>query len=646
MSRSKRFAHSLVSGYVLLGANMIYTFASVPLALKYLSNAEFALWGLATQIAGYVAMVDFGLSASASRVLIDFKDQRASGEYGSIVKTGTLVGVTQGTLVILVGVMVSLFIAPLIVKEENLRHDFKWLMIGQCVLVGVGFYTRILNHMLTAHQRFDVSNYTSAGLFVMSYAVMWWCFEQGCGVFSTLWGLASGTFIAVGVNWWACAKLKFFPDHGQWGSTSWKAFKELFNYARDFFLFAIGSQLINASQLILLTMLIGLEATAAWSICIRPFLVLSQVVYRIFDYSSAALAEMMVRGERLLLQKRFREIVMFSTSLSVAAAVMLALCNSAFIGLWTSGRINSIRVFPSDIKAKSLEQFIAVLSSPTNAFTSEVWKTVSPEVRTKLQTPPANDEARDELKKTLALELNRTFTNGNLIAAATLDKTQLSEETLALAAGSESKGDAKFRLNRFIFEDLFPEDFSSSRKSHWSQWNDVLLGVWLVICVMLNSHIGLVGQTKEFRLLRYLAFIEGVVFVAMSFLVCRFGGMTLMLVLSIVCSAAIRLPYGWYRTRTYFSIPQSEVVGWHHSASRMLISLLPAAVATWWFTRHLPEITRLCAIVVVMGLWTTHVMARHGLSPTVRGEFLKRVPSRVRPLLSILGFGSLPEKTS
>ena len=79
---------------------------------------------------------------------------------------------------------------------------------------------------------------------------------------------------------------------------------------------------------------------------------------------------------------------------------------------------------------------------------------------------------------------------------------------------------------------------------------------------------------------------------------------------------------------------------------RKLISLLPAAVATWWFTRHLPEITRLCAIVVVMGLWTTHVMARHGLSPTVRGEFLKRVPSRVRPLLSILGFGSLPEKTS
>ena len=95
MSRFKRFAHALLSGYVLLGANMVYTLASVPLALHYLSKAQFGLWALVTQVAGYVALVDFGLSASASRVLIDHKDQRASGNYGSMVQTGALVGLTQ-----------------------------------------------------------------------------------------------------------------------------------------------------------------------------------------------------------------------------------------------------------------------------------------------------------------------------------------------------------------------------------------------------------------------------------------------------------------------------------------------------------------------------------------------------------------------
>ena len=45
MSRFKRFTHSLLSGYVLLGANILYTFASVPLALHYLSEKEIGLWG-------------------------------------------------------------------------------------------------------------------------------------------------------------------------------------------------------------------------------------------------------------------------------------------------------------------------------------------------------------------------------------------------------------------------------------------------------------------------------------------------------------------------------------------------------------------------------------------------------------------------
>ena len=64
MSRIKRFAHSLVSGYVFLGANALYTLASVPLALHYLSKPEFGLWAVATQIAGYLMLIDFGLGTS------------------------------------------------------------------------------------------------------------------------------------------------------------------------------------------------------------------------------------------------------------------------------------------------------------------------------------------------------------------------------------------------------------------------------------------------------------------------------------------------------------------------------------------------------------------------------------------------------
>jgi O-antigen/teichoic acid export membrane protein len=643
MSRLKRFAHSLISGYVLLGANMIYTLASVPLALKYLSKAEFGLWALATQVAGYVALVDFGLSASASRVLIDHKDRRASGDYGSIVQTGALVGFTQGTLVILVGLVVALFIGPVLKVDVALQHDFKWLMIGQCVLIGVGFYTRILNHMLTAHQRYDISNYTSAILFALSFAVMWWCFEHGFGVYSTLWGLASGTFIVIAVNIWACARLGFIPGHGEWGRPSWVAFKELFVFARDFFVFAVGAQLINASQLILLTRFSGLEAATTWSVCTRTFLVLSQLVFRIFDYSSAAFAEMMVRGERVLLQKRFREIVALSVSLSVAAAVMLALCNSAFVSVWTSGRINSLKVFPVDFKEPA--QLVIKLRGGADVFSQSLWKTFPAEIQGQLLPPVTGDEKKkaltdeekDRLKTMLAAEFNRIFQNESLFAQERFDKGRLSEETLSLAGAPTASTD-KFQLNRYLVEDCFPEEFASSRKSHWSPWNDLLLGVWLVVCVIVHAHTGLVGQTKEFKFLRYLTFIEGVVFIGLNAVLQRFGGMTMMLVLSIVVNLTMELPYGWHRTREYFSISRGEVAGWHRSILGLLVWLVPAAVATWWFTRGQVDFTRLWVVGAVMGVWTTFILLRFGLSPAVHNEILKRAPRWLRPVFVAMGY--------
>ena len=87
MSRIKRFAHSFLSGYAQLGANVFFTLASAPLALHYLSADEFGLWIVTSQIAGYIALMDFGLNASAARIFIDYKDEPQRGEYGGIIQT-------------------------------------------------------------------------------------------------------------------------------------------------------------------------------------------------------------------------------------------------------------------------------------------------------------------------------------------------------------------------------------------------------------------------------------------------------------------------------------------------------------------------------------------------------------------------------
>src|SRR4030095_333604 len=97
MSRVKRFAHSLASGYVLLGVNIVYALVQGRMGLHYLSdNNEVGLWAVAIQVATYLLLLDLGMSGSISRILIDHKDKADSTAYGEIIKTGFLVLCVQG----------------------------------------------------------------------------------------------------------------------------------------------------------------------------------------------------------------------------------------------------------------------------------------------------------------------------------------------------------------------------------------------------------------------------------------------------------------------------------------------------------------------------------------------------------------------
>jgi O-antigen/teichoic acid export membrane protein len=340
MSRLKKFTHSLVSGYVSVGANICYTLASFPLALHYLGKLEFGLWALVAQIGGYIALVDFGMGNSVSRFLIDHKDDRRDGAYGSVIQTSVLVGLVQGGLIILAGGVLAMLAGSVLHVPADLQREFAWLVIGQSVLTGLSFATRVFNYLLIAHQRFDISNYGLSLTFALTLAGMWAAMAAGWGVYGFLAGQAVGMLGNVMVNGLGCVRLNLFPGRRQWGAVTWVRFRELFAYGRDNFLMGVGWQFISASQTILLTRLLGLETAAVWTFCTRSYGVVTLLAWRIFDYSTPALTEMMVRGERDRLLRRFRDITVFTASVSVVGAALLAVCNGPFVWLWTGGKIH------------------------------------------------------------------------------------------------------------------------------------------------------------------------------------------------------------------------------------------------------------------------------------------------------------------
>jgi O-antigen/teichoic acid export membrane protein len=343
---------------------------------------------------------------------------------------------------------------------------------------------------------------------------MWWGFAHGCGVFSLLWGQAASVMTALTLNWTGCHRLKLFPRRGEWGHPTWARFRELFAFGQDAFLYALGNQFINFSQTLLLTRLIGLDAAAVWSVYTRAYALLVQVIARIFDFSSSALAEMMVRGERDQLLRRFREIAVLSVNLAVVAGAIFAVGNSAFV---------------------------------------QVWK-----AETVFQVP-------------------------------------------------------------------------------WLAWNDLLLTVWLLIQITVRVHAGLVGQSKAFRFLRFVYFIEGLAFMGLTILLHRHGGITMMLINSIVCSLCFTFPYGLWRTHKYFHLSWRELAGWHRTTLALAATVAPVAALIWWLARNLRPLQHLAANCLFLGVCAAFLFLRYGLPDSLREEACGFAPGWARSIFARRG---------
>lgn len=340
MSRFRYYVQSLISGYVVVIANVLYTLLSVPLALRFLSEAEFGLWALATQIGFYMALLDFGITGAMARILIDYKDPISKGAYGSLVKTGIAVNSVQGLMVAVFGVAAAFSLGPLLDVPSALTASFRILVIGQCAILAASFVSKIFWQILVAHQRSDIINYWQSLALFVSLGVLWLCFEKGAGIYSVVWAQAAAFVIGAFAASMTCFHLRFWPSRESLGSFDWGKFRELFAFGKDIFLFSLGSLLVHSSHVIVISKTLGLEAAAVWSICTRSFTLMGQLVGRVLDFSAAPLSEMFVRGERERLLQRFRGITVLSTSMAVAAGLTFASCNQPFVSVWAGKHLS------------------------------------------------------------------------------------------------------------------------------------------------------------------------------------------------------------------------------------------------------------------------------------------------------------------
>lgn len=339
MSRLKNFFRNLITSYVQQAVIVFYSLISVPLILHWLPKAEFGLWSLLVQLMTYVVLVDLGMNSALARFLVDHKDRRGEGGYGSLVKTSAVVSVVQGLIVLVVVTLGSPPLTAIMKIPAEYQATFIALMRIQGLIAAFMFCTNPLGIMLYAHQRMDIVSRQGMLSLVASLGLLFLFLVIGCGIYSFVYANAITALIAPSYLFWHCRRLGFLPRSGEWEKISWGAFKEIFIYGKDVFMMNLGAQIITASQIIIVSRTLGLEAAATWTVGTKILTLVRQILFQPYSASTAGLCEMLVRNETERLRSRFKNLVVLSASLGVFLAMTFALCNSLFVTIWTGGKI-------------------------------------------------------------------------------------------------------------------------------------------------------------------------------------------------------------------------------------------------------------------------------------------------------------------
>jgi O-antigen/teichoic acid export membrane protein len=337
--RAKKFAAGLFTGYAAILCNLVYTGLSIPLALHYLGKQEFGLWALAVQISGYLMLLDFGISSALTRLLANHKQDINGGDFGALLLTSTTVFLIQGLAIVALGVLFSLYAPDLFSIPQRLHHKFQILLLILTVSSGLFYTLRAIGGPLWAFHRIDIMNFSAMMTLVVSFFALWAGFALGMGIYSFAGAGILSSILRSLFEWIICMKCGYYPTRGRWGEPSWAIFRQVFGFGKDVFLMNVGAQVVNASQVMIISRFVGLEAAAAFSIGTKIYAMGQQMVSKIMDSSLPALTEMFVKGEGGRMNARFWDLMSCTFFASCLLGTGTIMANHGVVSLWTSGII-------------------------------------------------------------------------------------------------------------------------------------------------------------------------------------------------------------------------------------------------------------------------------------------------------------------
>jgi O-antigen/teichoic acid export membrane protein len=333
-----------VAGYAALVSSMGVGLFSVPLALHFLSNEEFGLWNIVGQSLGYLLLLDFGVSSSASRLLVGPLRAGNEAELGSWWTVLIMVLISQAFLVLAVGWLGRDFIVSFFELPESMRPATELLWGGLIVVNAIQLPFRAYTGILYCQDRWYVihlANIVSSWVNLLLFAGF-----LLAGYRTTAYLIASASSVACNLILWKLAvrqskvTLRFQPR-----LFSVEKLKKLFGFSSGIFLVMMASQIAGMSQSIIIGKMLGVGAVAAFVVSCKSSTIVFQLTRRAFDAFNPRWLQMYVDGKSESVCQQWRKLMHWWVPVGILGALGILILNRSFSMLYGGAENHEGRLF-------------------------------------------------------------------------------------------------------------------------------------------------------------------------------------------------------------------------------------------------------------------------------------------------------------
>ena len=264
----RKTGFSALTAYIQMGGAMVASLIMVRIATAYLSREEFGLWSFIFGSIGYLLLMDFGVSYAIGRMFADPIAKRDNNALSEWVLLSATILVVQGALIALVGISIKDPVLKWFLLPENLRAQAASLWIWCLILQGISLPLRILPAIIYAQNRVYWVNILSLFNAWLNLICFWFLLRNGHGVMS----YAYAGVITLATTTLGNLLIVFLPkDRVSLCVVSFpfQHMKELFRYSSAMFIGSLAKQVSGASQVLIVTKLLGLDTAATFNVTLR-----------------------------------------------------------------------------------------------------------------------------------------------------------------------------------------------------------------------------------------------------------------------------------------------------------------------------------------------------------------------------------------